>query len=307
MILAFVTVGLLTFLFEQSRLSHRKIVVNFINHCFPWVHWKSASTKIDIVLYLAGKLSQRWIAAVSAAIVIYGTTTGTRFLSETLHINHHLPSGTITIVVLSTVLFIFSDFGEFFSHLVQHKIPALWEFHKIHHSAQFLTPFTTYRFHPVGNLLDGIFMGLALIIPVCFCKLFYDLSYVDILAMSGAARLFFNYCCLSVLQHSHFQISFGILDKIFISPVMHQVHHSMKREHWGKNLGSGLSIWDWWFGTALKLPKGEVLKFGMGTIEDERGDFASIWHCYASPIVNCYRMAHAATRGWFQKKTQMIL
>jgi hypothetical protein len=85
---------------------------------------------------------------------------------------------------------------------------------------------------------------------------------------------------------------------------MHQVHHGVKREHWGKNLGGRLSVWDWMFGTGIVLLKGEVLKFGMGTIEDERGDYATVWWCYVGPLVNCYRMVQRALTARSEKKTE---
>lgn len=37
----------------------------------------------------------------------------------------------------------------------------LWEFHKVHHSAQVLTPITVYRMHPVDELLTGLSTALT--------------------------------------------------------------------------------------------------------------------------------------------------
>jgi sterol desaturase/sphingolipid hydroxylase (fatty acid hydroxylase superfamily) len=187
-------------------------------------------------------------------------------------------------------MFACADFGAFFSHYLQHKIPALWQFHKVHHSALFLTPLTTARFHPVGNLLDGVFISLCLAVPVGIAAFFYHLSFGQLLAMSAVADTVGTILLLGTLQHSHFPISFGILEWVVISPQMHQVHHSVKREHWDKNMASRLSIWDWFFGTGFRLPKGEVLSFGLGTLEDHRGDYKSIWWCYGGPFIGVYRL-----------------
>jgi sterol desaturase/sphingolipid hydroxylase (fatty acid hydroxylase superfamily) len=52
------------------------------------------------------------------------------------------------------------DAGIFAAHYLQHKVPALWEFHKVNHSAEVMTPITVYRMHPVDDLLSGTFVGL---------------------------------------------------------------------------------------------------------------------------------------------------
>ncbi len=44
-------------------------------------------------------------------------------------------------------------------------------------------------------------------------------------------------------------------------------------------------------GTGFMLPKGEAVTCGMGTVEDEHGDYATVWWRYPGPLVNCYRMA----------------
>src|SRR4029453_5732873 len=39
--------------------------------------------------------------------------------------------------------------GYWFNHWLSHKVPLLWEFHKVHHNAEVLTPLTNFRVHPV--------------------------------------------------------------------------------------------------------------------------------------------------------------
>lgn len=40
-------------------------------------------------------------------------------------------------------------------HYCQHKISWLWAFHKVHHSAEGLTPLTANRHHPVDYALGA--------------------------------------------------------------------------------------------------------------------------------------------------------
>ena len=46
-------------------------------------------------------------------------------------------------------------------HYCQHRIPILWEFHKVHHSARVMHPLTNYREHPVDNALYAIGLGAS--------------------------------------------------------------------------------------------------------------------------------------------------
>ena len=58
-------------------------------------------------------------------------------------------------------IFLAADFGFFFGHYLGHKVPLLWEFHKVHHSAEVLSPLTNYRFHPLDRVLLGLCIGSA--------------------------------------------------------------------------------------------------------------------------------------------------
>ena len=58
-------------------------------------------------------------------------------------------------------LFLSGDFTRYWLHRLMHSVPFLWEFHKVHHSAEVLTPITFYRVHPVENLLFGLRYSLS--------------------------------------------------------------------------------------------------------------------------------------------------
>ena len=48
-------------------------------------------------------------------------------------------------------LFLAYDLGFFVDHTLKHRIPALWELHKTHHSAEVLTPLVNFRVHPLDS------------------------------------------------------------------------------------------------------------------------------------------------------------
>jgi sterol desaturase/sphingolipid hydroxylase (fatty acid hydroxylase superfamily) len=263
----------------------------FLEHSLPWRRWATASTKVDVALYLISKFTMKGIGALSAILAVVLATRLAQSLTPLLPLHGRWHAGPVAIGLICVALIVCVDLAEYLSHFVQHRVPALWAFHQIHHSATFLTPLTTYRFHPVGTLIDGVFVGVFLAVPACIAAMLYDLSAAQVVVMSGAADLLSSIILLNGLQHTHFPVSFGRLDRIFISPRMHQVHHSPAKRHWGKNLGSRLSIWDWWFGTGYLSPKGETLSFGIGAEEDARGDFLRVWWCLVGPVVECARMA----------------
>ena len=169
---------------------------------------------------------------------------------------------TISITVLK-------DFTSYVTHLLQHKIPFLWEFHKIHHSATVLNPITQYRIHPaelvINNFTATIAFGLTF---GCFDYLsIHQISEIEFLGanMFSFVFLFFG----SNLRHSHVKLNyFNWIENIFISPLQHQIHHSSNPIHFDKNLGAKLAIWDWIFGTLLKSKSVKKLSFGLGKNQD---------------------------------------
>jgi sterol desaturase/sphingolipid hydroxylase (fatty acid hydroxylase superfamily) len=93
------------------------------------------------------------------------------------------------------------------------------------------------------------------------------------------------------LQHSHIDIKFtGFWGKVFFSPAHHHIHHSNNPDHYGKNMGSCLSVWDYIFGT-LVLPETykRRLKFG---VDKDGVDDHSVYGGLIYPFVR----AHAHTK-----------
>ena len=76
--------------------------------------------------------------------------------------------------VFTTTLFVLDDAAKYVIHRALHRIPVLWCFHRVHHTAETLTPFTVYRTHPV----EGIIFALRAI----FVKLSQSVSSSSFLA-----------------------------------------------------------------------------------------------------------------------------
>lgn len=298
--LTFLAAAIGTYVFSRRRAGGTVNFRDFVGYCFPWRHLKSATTKIDVATYLIMKYAGRYFAGAFQIAMIFAGTALAGHLSASSGMEHLVSPGVAASVLTGLAMLAFKDFGEFFSHYLQHRIPVLWEFHKVHHSATFLTPLTTHRLHPVSVLMDSATMGLLVAVPAGVASWLCGYSFLELTLIAVSAEMIFSVLSLNVLQHSHFPVRFGALERVVVSPAMHQLHHSVKREHWDKNLGVRFSIWDFWFGTLYLPRKGETLEFGLGTVEDERGDYASLAWCLAGPLINTARM----TARWIARQNR---
>ena len=189
-------------------------------------------------------------------------------------------------VGLTLALFVTDDFLRWYTHYTFHRIPELWEFHKVHHSAEVLNFATSERQHPVEGLITGAVLALGYgIVNGLFIGFFGDKLTVTTIAGANVFLFVFNICG-GVLRHSPFWISFGPkIEKWVISPAMHQIHHSNKPEHYDRNLGGALSVWDRMAGT-LHIPRGrEIEGFGIG---DETPDFRALDVIFFRPFTAAY-------------------
>ena len=173
-----------------------------------------------------------------------------------------LPPGVTLAVLQFLVILLARDFGAYVGHLLLHKVPVLWSVHRTHHSAEALTFLTSARIHPLESLhmqlFTALFGGLG---GGAFLYLTGSTLHAAPLAMLVAASIFFE--SFGLAQHSHLPISFGRLNHLLVSPVMHQMHHSAELRHRDKNLGTQFAIFDWLFGT-LYIPRpGENWRLGL--------------------------------------------
>jgi len=176
----------------------------------------------------------------------------------------------LTIKIASTlILFLAYEIGYYFDHYIKHRISFLWELHKLHHTADVLTPLTNFRNHPIDSLVFGY--NLAFFIGGATGVLDWLLNRkTEIFAVDGKNILFLVFLwTIGHLQHSQFWIPFrGVWGYLVLSPAHHQIHHSDDPKHFNRNLGSVLAVWDWMFGT-LEIPttKNPRLTYGV----DEAG------------------------------------
>ena len=109
----------------------------------------------------------------------------------------------------------------------------------------------------------------------------------------------------SNLRHSHIPISYGrALERIFVSPAQHQIHHSIKRCHHDKNFGAALAVWDYLFGSLHLSEKNMHLTFGIKNRSKMRSH--NLATLYIHPFVEAFREIKVLFRKHEEIKKDII-
>lgn len=161
-------------------------------------------------------------------------------------------------------LFIVRDFIQWNVHRLLHRVPALWEFHKVHHSVQQMGFAAHLRYHWMENVV------------------YRALEYIPLAMIGFGIDDFFivHIFTLSIghLNHANIRLPLGPLKYVFNNPQMHIWHHAQdlpEDRPYGMNFGLTLSIWDYLFGTAHIPHEGRDIKLGFPGVETFPQDFAS--------------------------------
>jgi sterol desaturase/sphingolipid hydroxylase (fatty acid hydroxylase superfamily) len=193
-----------------------------------------------------------------------------------------------TVLGLATVLQLLAyELAYWLAHYLFHKIPALWEFHKVHHSAEVMTAFTELRQHPVEIIAFMNLIGLATGIAFGAMTYAFGPGVKPFTLLNGNILTMMFLITYGHLRHSHMWIPFtGVAGRILQSPAHHQLHHSVNPAHYFKNLGFALAVWDWAFGTlAIPSKAREPIVFG---VRDAAPPFRS---ALGALIMPCARFA----------------
>ncbi len=246
--------------------------------------WLHPSAKLDYYYFVLSYFVNIFLLApyiLSAKSVAFYVNS---FLNEHFeYFDNDLFSYTQIIFLYTITLFLISDFTRYWLHRFLHTIPFLWEFHKVHHSAKVLTPITFYRVHPVENFLFGLRYSLSAGFVTGVFIYFFG-AMIDIYMVFGVNVFLFLFSTLGAnLRHSHVPFSyFSFIEKWFMSPKQHQIHHSTK--HFNKNYGGFISIWDRFFGSLQLSNEVKVMKFGLR--KNQMPDYTSLKSLIFRPFIN---------------------
>jgi sterol desaturase/sphingolipid hydroxylase (fatty acid hydroxylase superfamily) len=144
------------------------------------------------------------------------------------------------------------DLFAYLAHLLLHKIPLGWAFHRVHHSELEVDVTTAFRQHPGETLWRTAWLGLGIII---FGIPFWITGVY--LSLSGLSAL---------LEHANVRMREKLdewLRVVIVTPNMHKTHHSRIVYETDSNYSNIFSVWDRIFGTYTAQVDCQQLRYGL--------------------------------------------
>jgi sterol desaturase/sphingolipid hydroxylase (fatty acid hydroxylase superfamily) len=167
-------------------------------------------------------------------------------LLEVFFTDFGITAKTLSLIDISTlpnlvqllVFFILLDFVQWATHVLLHKYPILWRFHKVHHSVKEMGFAAHLRYHWMENIFYKPLKVFAVMLLGGFEP---EQAYI----------VHFIAITIGHINHSNVKITWGPFKYIFNNPVMHLYHHSyvLPEGKYGVNFGISLSLWDYIFKT----------------------------------------------------------
>lgn len=149
--------------------------------------------------------------------------------------------------------------GAYFIHWTEHKVKWMWKFHLVHHSDTTVDVTTGLRHHPGETVFRIGFTILAVMIigaPMWIIMVYQSLSVL-----------------FAHITHANINMPRGVdraLSWVFITPLMHKVHHHYTQPLTDTNYGNIFSFWDRIFGTFAQVDDTNELVYGIDTHMDPK-------------------------------------
>ncbi|WP_298669829.1 sterol desaturase family protein [uncultured Sphingomonas sp.] len=152
--------------------------------------------------------------------------------------------------IATVVMFVAYEFAYWLDHWLKHRIAFFWHFHKVHHQAESLSLLTNGRVHPVDTIVFLNIVAVTLGTTQAGLMLALGAPATPIALHGSNALLMIASIAIAHLQHSHLWIGFGPRwGRWLLGPAHHQIHHSRAPEHYNRNLGNVLAVFDRLAGT----------------------------------------------------------
>ena len=186
--------------------------------------------------------------------------------------------GGVLLWILAAVLW---DFCYYWNHRLGHEISILWAAHAVHHQSEDYNLSTALRQTSTSFLFSWIF----------YVPLFLIGFPADVLITVAAVNLIYQFWV-----HTQQIRRLGVLDRIFVTPSNHRVHHAQNERYIDKNYGGIFVLWDRLFGTFIEESDDEPVIFG---VRKPLGNWNPFW---ANFQVYDYLLFDATrTRRWRDK------
>lgn len=178
----------------------------------------------------------------------------------------NLPAPISTLLALAAL-----DYTLYLWHIVVHRVPWLWRFHRVHHADRDLDASTAIRFH-FGELIASV--------P-------WRAAQVALIGIDGRTLQRWQTLTLMsvIFHHSNAALPEAVERRIgylLVTPRMHGIHHSKATDEMDSNWSSGLSLWDRLHGTLrLDVPQ-DAIDIGVEALDAP--DAVTLPHLLAAPF-----------------------
>ena len=141
------------------------------------------------------------------------------------------------------------DFLYYCFHRAQHTFAWMWRYHMVHHVDENISSTAFAKHHWLEDIWRYTFITAPLLI-------LFNTSSIPYLATVIIATL-------AIFMHWNTPLRFGVLEKLIITPHYHRIHHSIQKQHYNKNFGAILQLWDYLFKTRYIPKNGEFPQTGV--------------------------------------------
>ena len=140
------------------------------------------------------------------------------------------------------------DFCYYWAHRCGHEVSILWAAHAVHHQSEDYNLSTALRQTSTGFLFGWIF----------YLPLFILGLPIEVIATANAIDLIYQFWV-----HTRHVGKLGWVDRVFVTPSNHRVHHAQNEIYIDRNYGGILIVWDRLFGTFQEELDEEPVVFGV--------------------------------------------
>ena len=270
-----------------------------LEYLLPRAIYAHPSARVDVWLYLIdAAVMPLWVIAFLGAIAPWVERTAIGALHRMFGASPHIPVTLGWRLLYGLVMLLVADMCFFFYHLMVHRTRIGWAIHKVHHSAEVLTPLTRFREHFLEAPIDAGFASVGLGAAGGVFAYLFDGGITQITVMN-VGIFYFLYTLNGNFRHYHVSLRYPRWLELWLqSPGMHHTHHSTLRKHWDSNLGLVTSIWDRLWGTLYIAAPHEETPWGLPPQEQ------AAYRTLSQNFLNPFREIHSIIRGKAAGTTQ---
>jgi sterol desaturase/sphingolipid hydroxylase (fatty acid hydroxylase superfamily) len=292
-LLLMLAIATLFFLLRRGRgakgADGRERACGFAEYLLPRDIYTHVSARVDVWLWVFERaLKPLWALLLLGSLGPFVEKSVIGAMTAGFGSGPALEPGLAWMLLYSLLLLLSYDFTFFLLHYAEHKIPALWAIHKVHHSAEVLTPLTRYREHVLEGPLYSAAAAIGYAVPAAAFAWLFAGSIKEVTLLNiGIFTLLFGFN--GAFRHYHVQFRYPRwLEKWLQSPAMHHTHHSYLPQHWDTNMAVVTSIWDRMFGTLYIPEPDEPTPWGLGP--EQQPEYRTFWQNVTGPFRDWYRM-----------------